>query len=98
MIPTTDKSKCAATADCLSADIDLLVNVRQGLIDPDTPASVKTRTSNDGKQLNLVVGRLLPRWDLFTDYDSFLTNSILTDALSTREMIHFSRVWTSGTV
>lgn len=32
----------------------LLKNVRQGLVDPDTPSSAKTKTSNDGKKMNLV--------------------------------------------
>ncbi|KAH8730528.1 beta-glucan synthesis-associated protein SKN1 [Phaeosphaeriaceae sp. PMI808] len=32
----------------------LLQNLRKGLIDPDTPESVKTRTSYDGKKQNLV--------------------------------------------
>ncbi|RDW82075.1 putative glucan synthase subunit KRE6 [Coleophoma cylindrospora] len=54
VIPTSDSAVCAATSDCLSANVALLSNVRQGLIDPDTPSSVKTRTSADGKALNLV--------------------------------------------
>ncbi|KZF19960.1 glycoside hydrolase family 16 protein [Xylona heveae TC161] len=46
---------CAADPDCLDADsIPLFKNIRQGLIDPTTPDSAKTRTSVNGKTMNLV--------------------------------------------
>lgn len=46
---------CAAAVDCLSDKVSLLKNQRTGLIDPDTPDSVKTKTAQDGTKLNLVV-------------------------------------------
>lgn len=49
---------CAAAADCLSDKLSLLKNVRTGLIDPDTPDSVKSKTAHDGTKLKLVVGFL----------------------------------------
>jgi len=50
-----DDSLCKNDPDCLSANVPLLKNVRTSLIDEDTPDSVKTKTSNDGKKLTLVV-------------------------------------------
>lgn len=46
---------CKADADCLSDSMPLLNNVRKKLIDDDTPDSVKSKTSKDGKKLKLVV-------------------------------------------
>ncbi|KAF7914872.1 hypothetical protein EAE99_010426 [Botrytis elliptica] len=45
---------CASAADCLSDKVSLLKNVRTGLIDPDTPDSVKSKTAHDGTKLKLV--------------------------------------------
>ncbi|OBT94110.1 hypothetical protein VE01_06986 [Pseudogymnoascus verrucosus] len=45
---------CEADPDCLSDSVPLLKNMRTGLIDPDTPESVKTKTSKDGTKLELV--------------------------------------------
>ncbi|POS84629.1 beta-glucan synthesis-associated [Erysiphe pulchra] len=45
---------CAADPNCLSDTLPLLKNQRTGLIDPDTPKSVYSKTSNDGKKLKLV--------------------------------------------
>lgn len=51
--PITDP--CKGSADCLGiSNVPLLNNVRQGLIDPDTPASAKTIKSWDGKDMQLV--------------------------------------------
>ncbi|KAH7400010.1 glycoside hydrolase family 16 protein [Cadophora sp. MPI-SDFR-AT-0126] len=44
---------CKTDPDCLSDKFPLLSNQRVGLIDPDTPDSAKTLTSNDGKKLKL---------------------------------------------
>ncbi|KAH7351064.1 glycoside hydrolase family 16 protein [Rhexocercosporidium sp. MPI-PUGE-AT-0058] len=49
-VPT---STCKSDPDCLSDKFPLLKNQRIGLIDPDTPDSAKTVTSNDGKKLKL---------------------------------------------
>lgn len=51
-VPT---STCKSDPDCLSDKFPLLSNQRVGLIDPDTPDSAKTITSNDGKTLKLTV-------------------------------------------
>ncbi|KFY23737.1 hypothetical protein V491_02444 [Pseudogymnoascus sp. VKM F-3775] len=45
---------CEADPDCLSDSVPLLKNMRTGLIDPDTPESVKTKTAQDGTKLELV--------------------------------------------
>ncbi|KAL3422415.1 hypothetical protein PVAG01_06571 [Phlyctema vagabunda] len=52
--PVRDNAACGRDPDCLSDQMPLLSNIRQGLIDPDTPSSVKSKTSNDGTKLNLV--------------------------------------------
>lgn len=49
-----DGPTCATDPSCLSDSVPLLKNQRVGLIDPDTPDSVKTKTSHDGTKLNLV--------------------------------------------
>jgi hypothetical protein len=46
---------CATDPNCLSDKIALLKNQRVGLIDPDTPKTAFTKTSNDGEKLKLVV-------------------------------------------
>jgi hypothetical protein len=46
---------CATDPMCLSDKLPLLQNQRKGLIDPDTPESAKTKTTADGRTLNLVV-------------------------------------------
>ncbi len=51
-VPTTT---CSTDPDCLSDKMALLQNQRTGLIDPDTPSSAYTKTSNDGDTLKLVV-------------------------------------------
>jgi len=45
---------CSTDPDCLSDKMALLQNQRIGLIDPDTPSSAYTKTSNDGDTLKLV--------------------------------------------
>ena len=39
--------------------MSLLSNIRYGLIDPDTPKSAMSKTSIDGRQLNLVVRTII---------------------------------------
>lgn len=90
---------CAAAIDCLSDKVSLLKNVRTGLIDPDTPDSVKTKTAHDGTKLKLVVGFLNHGgFCLMLNDISFLTNSIPMDELSTTAMTHSFKPWISGTV
>jgi len=48
--PCTDNPLCIAGKE----HEPLLKNLRQGLIDPDTPESAKTRTSHNGKTQKLV--------------------------------------------
>ena len=50
-----EKSGCSTDPLCLSDKVALLQNQRVGLIDPDTPSSVKTKISHDGTKMNLVV-------------------------------------------
>jgi beta-glucan synthesis-associated protein KRE6 len=52
----TENDPCHGEANCLNhGDLPLLKNIRQGLIDPDTPSSAKTKTAADGTtQLQLV--------------------------------------------
>lgn len=59
-----DSSICSADVNCLSSSVPLLTNQRTGLIDPDTPSSAMTKTSNDGKKLQLVVCTLLAVYKL----------------------------------
>lgn len=49
-----DPGACSKDANCLSDNVPLLKNQRIGLIDPHTPDSEKTRTTNDGSTLKLV--------------------------------------------
>jgi hypothetical protein len=54
-------SLCAHDPNCINVGkVPLLKNVRSSLIDPDTPKSLLTRTSVDGKTQNLVVRVLEP--------------------------------------
>lgn len=52
-------SPCTNDPNCLTDKFPLLVNQRVGLIDPDTPDSVKTKTARDGGKLQLVVRSIL---------------------------------------
>lgn len=45
---------CSRDPDCISDQRPLLSNLRQSVIDPDTPDSVKTRKGDNGKQQTLV--------------------------------------------
>ena len=54
-VTTSRTASCDTDALCLSDKLPLLRNVRQGLIDPDTPSSAKTKTAADGTKMNLVV-------------------------------------------
>ncbi|KAK4507031.1 hypothetical protein PRZ48_000765 [Zasmidium cellare] len=45
---------CSSNPDCISQDQPLLKNLRKGLVDPDTPDSVKTRTGDNGNKQQLV--------------------------------------------
>ena len=44
---------CETDANCISDTVPLLKNVRTGLIDPDTPASAKPRTGENGQGMTL---------------------------------------------
>lgn len=46
---------CLEDPNCISASVPLLTNVRQGPIDPDTPASAKMRKDVNGNTQHLVV-------------------------------------------
>ena len=48
-------NNCKEDINCLSDKVALLQNVRHGLVDPDTPKSAYSKTSNDGTSLKLVV-------------------------------------------
>lgn len=45
---------CSLDPNCISGHVPLLKNIRTGLIDPDTPASAKTRTDANGNTQTLV--------------------------------------------
>ncbi|KAH8599352.1 glycoside hydrolase family 16 protein [Bisporella sp. PMI_857] len=49
-----DSTICKNNPDCLKDGVPLLKNIRTSLIDPDTPQSEYTRTSNNGDTLKLV--------------------------------------------
>ncbi|KAL8651257.1 MAG: hypothetical protein Q9226_004780 [Calogaya cf. arnoldii] len=52
---TTDKDPCKNNPDCINVgDVQLLKNIRRGLIDPDTPKSALSKKAPDGKTLDLV--------------------------------------------
>ena len=52
---TTSPNPCKDNPLCINnGKVELLKNIRTGLIDPDTPDSAKSMTSYDGKTLNLV--------------------------------------------
>lgn len=59
---------CERDPLCITIEtIPLLQNLRSGLIDPDTPDSVKSREDHDGKRMRLVVcildrGVFKPEW------------------------------------
>ena len=94
-IPT---STCATDVNCLSDKMGLLKNQRIGLIDPDTPKSAMSKTSNDGTQLELVVSRMRSSGGTCPDLNSSLMNSIPMDAPSTTETILIFRAWIFGMV
>lgn len=48
-------SGCSTDPMCLSDKLPLLKNVRQGLIDPDTPKSAMNKKAHDGTNMQLVV-------------------------------------------
>lgn len=89
---------CALAIDCLSDKVSLLKNMRTGLVDPDTPDSVKTKTAKDGTKLKLVVGLLRHSIAPVTDIFSSLMNSIKMAELSTTVMILSSKPWIFGMV
>ena len=74
----------------------LLTNLRTGLIDPDTPDSVKTKTSADGKEWQLVVSRVVHGTTVMLTASS-RTNSIRMDGRFTTVMTRSTRPWISGT-
>ncbi|KAL2352038.1 beta-glucan synthesis-associated protein SKN1 [Cryomyces antarcticus] len=45
---------CSSNPNCIKQGVPLLQNVRRGLIDPDTPSNVKSRTSQKGTKQTLV--------------------------------------------
>lgn len=90
-------STCASDPDCLSDKMALLKNQRTGLVDPDTPKTAYTKTSNDGKQLKLVVCKKAVFKNFVADFHSFLMSLILTGERSMRETILTFRLWISGT-
>lgn len=45
---------CSSNPNCIKQGVPLLKNVRTGLIDPDTPSNVKSRTGENGKTQTLV--------------------------------------------
>ena len=47
-------ASCSDNPLCIDKSVDLLKNTRQGLIDPDTPSSAKTRTGANGQSQTLV--------------------------------------------
>lgn len=47
-------NSCSSNPDCISQTQPLLKNIRTGLIDPDTPDNVKSRTGENGKSQTLV--------------------------------------------
>ena len=47
-------SQCSSDPNCIRDNAPLLKNIRQGLIDPDTPSSVMSRTGSDGNEQQLV--------------------------------------------
>jgi hypothetical protein len=51
----TANDACSSDINCLSNKLPVLKNVRVGLIDPHTPKSEYSRTSNDGTTLELQV-------------------------------------------
>jgi hypothetical protein len=48
-------NSCLEDPDCIRDNVPLLKNVRSTLVDPDTPKSAYTRTSQTGTIQNLVV-------------------------------------------
>lgn len=93
-----DGGACAADPNCLSDKVALLKNQRTGLIDPDTPDSEKTRTSNDGTKLQLVVRLSLGLVLVYINHFSSLMSSTMTDERSLMAMTPSSKAWISGTV
>jgi hypothetical protein len=59
---------CAADPNCIDVGkVPLLKNLRVGLIDPDTPKSVMSRKSIDGKTQKLVVSILFFLFAIFVN-------------------------------
>ena len=84
---------CKTNPDCINVGpVSLFKNVRTGLIDPDTPNSVKMKKAADGTDLKLVVCLmclyLAGNVKLKLGH-SFLMSSIPMDAPSILGMIHF---------
>lgn len=98
-VTTPKVSSCDTNALCLSDKVALLSNVRQGLIDPDTPSSAKTKTAADGTKMNLVVGFAAVLFIVFELIcGSFLTSSTLMDAHFMTVMIRTFKQWIFGMV
>lgn len=91
-------STCATNPDCLSDKMALLKNQRTGLVDPDTPKTAYSKTSNDGTKLNLVVCTKAGSKTFITDLRSFRMSLILMEEHSTRETILTFRPWIFGMV
>lgn len=91
VIEAANPNTCAANPNCLSDKMPLLKNVRTGLIDPDTPKTAYSKTSNDGEKLTLVVSGIIATEELLTNMPSFLMNLIPMGELSMEAMIHTSK-------
>lgn len=65
-----EETDCASDSVCLSRDkFPILKNVRNSLIDPDTPRSAYSKKGIDGTYLKLVVSKIRPdKYKLLADF------------------------------
>lgn len=90
---------CAKDPDCIDVHQDLFKNIRHGLIDPETPDSVKSRKSYySGKKQVLVVWTFFLSGSNPADSNrSFRMNSTPTVEPFTKRTTHSSKQSTCGT-